>query len=72
MPLRRAKQVPRSKWGTFVLPFGKYRGDTLYSVYLNDPSYLRYLDTMDLYPKTREAVDAAITHLNEHGENSIR
>lgn len=52
-------------WKTFVLPWGKYRGDTMYIVYVNDYRYIRdFLADCD-DDIVREAAQAAVTHKNE-------
>jgi len=52
-------------WKSFKMPFGKYSGDTMYIIYINDFSYIEYLDTLNLHPDIRAAVDAAIEHKNK-------
>lgn len=52
-------------WKSFKLKFGKYRGDTLYMVYVNDFPYIKWLDSLQLDEETRKAVGAAITHKNK-------
>jgi hypothetical protein len=46
------------------MPFGKYEGETMYVIYINDFSYIKYLDGLDLHPDVRAAVDGAIEHKN--------
>ena len=53
-----------SDWKSYKMPFGKYRGDTMYIIYINDYSYINWLDSTQLDPETRKAVDAAIEHKN--------
>jgi hypothetical protein len=43
----------------FVMPFGKYKGETLGDIAASDPAYLDWLAGLDnLYEDTRKAVDA--------------
>ena len=51
-------------WYSYKMTFGKHVGDTMYVIYLNDYSYIEYLDGIDLDKNTRKAVDAAIEHKN--------
>lgn len=52
-------------WKSFKLNFGKYKGDTMYVVYVNDFSYIQWLDQQNISGEIREVVDAAITHKNK-------
>jgi hypothetical protein len=52
-------------WMKYILTFGKYKGDSLYIVYLNDYPYIsEYLDQQVLDEDLRKAVNAAIEHKN--------
>ncbi len=52
-------------WKSFKMPFGKYKGDTMYIIYINDFSYITWLDGKSLDSDLRNAVDAAIEHKNK-------
>ncbi|MFA5166827.1 MAG: hypothetical protein WC449_06080 [Candidatus Paceibacterota bacterium] len=51
-------------WRSFKMPFGKYKGDTMYIIYINDFSYIAWLDGKSLDSDLRNAVDGAIEHKN--------
>lgn len=53
-------------WKTYTLSFGKYKGETIYSVLINDWDYICWLDNRMLVPTLRFAVDEAIKYHNEH------
>lgn len=55
-----------SDWKSYKMPFGKYRdtGDNMYTIYLNNFGYIKWLDSCQLDKETRMAVDAAIEHKN--------
>ena len=53
-------------WKTYTLPFGRYKGETMYVVLINDWDYICWLDNRMLGPRLRSAVDAAITYHREH------
>ena len=42
----------------FVMPFGKYRGQTLYLIADNDPSYIMWLADENVLQIEREFLDA--------------
>jgi hypothetical protein len=47
------------------MPFGKYKGDTMYIIYVNDFDYIIWLDSLQLTADVWEAVNAAIEHKNK-------
>jgi hypothetical protein len=53
------------EWKSFIIPFGKYKGDTMYVIYVNDFDYIKWLDSCQLTDEVRGAVDAAIEHKNK-------
>lgn len=53
-------------WKTYKMPFGKYKGDTMYMILINDWDYLCWLDNKMLGHDLRAAVDAAFTYHREH------
>lgn len=53
-------------WKKYQLPFGKYKGETMYMVLINDWDYICWLDNRMLGQTMRRAVDAAITYHREH------
>lgn len=53
-------------WKTFKFTFGKYIGETVYSVLTNDYQYIKWIDSAQLDTKTRAAIDKAIEHYNIH------
>ena len=53
-------------WKTYTLPFGKYKGETMYTVLINDWEYICWLDNRMLGQRLRIAVDAAIKYHNEY------
>ena len=53
------------KWKEYLLPFGKWKGKTVFYVYVNDFSYLLWLrDTVFTDSLLMEAVKKAIEHKN--------
>lgn len=58
-------------WKSFIMPFGKYQGETMYMIYINDFRYIEWLDEKELRPYVRDAVDAAIEHRNRTDPFSI-
>lgn len=55
-----------SEWKTYTLPFGMYRGETMYMILINDFDYIRWLDCTQLDEETRKHVNSAIEYYNEH------
>lgn len=53
-------------WQTFKMRFGKYKGQTMYMIYLNDYQYIEWLDNTMLDEYTRKAVDSAIEYYYKH------
>lgn len=54
------------EWKTYQLPFGKYKGETMYMVLINDWDYICWLDNRMLGQTLRRAVDEAIAYHREH------
>lgn len=52
-------------WKNYKMPFGKYRGDTMYIIYVNNYNYILWLDSLQLDDATRTAVNSAIEHKNK-------
>jgi len=53
-------------WQTFKMRFGKYKGETMYLIFLNDYQYIEWLDNTMLDEQTRVAVDSAIEYYYKH------
>lgn len=64
--IRGSEKKPDDEWKTFVLRFGKHKGDTMYSVLINDYQYIEWLDNRMLDKYTRAAVDSAIKYHYKH------
>lgn len=52
-------------WMSFMMPFGKYKGDTLGTIRLNDVQYLVWLSENVSHQQVREQSEKAIAYLNE-------
>jgi hypothetical protein len=52
-------------WKSFKMPFGKYKGDTMYIICVNNFDYITWLDSLQLTDDVRLAVNAAIEHKNK-------
>jgi hypothetical protein len=56
-------------WRSYVMPWGKHKGETFYILYVNYFSYIQWLDEQDLtnFPELKKAIDGAITYKNTRG-----
>jgi hypothetical protein len=57
--------MPDRSWMSFVMPFGKYKGDTLGTIRTNDAQYLLWRSENVSHGKVRKQREKAIAYLNE-------
>lgn len=61
------KNTDPNWWKTYKLPFGNtHFNETIYNILINDYSYIKWLDCVQLDKTTRQAVDCAIEYYNTH------
>jgi hypothetical protein len=53
-------------WKIYPLTFGKYKGETIYNIMINDYSYIKWLDSVQLDKTTRAAINEAIKYYSIH------
>ena len=60
------KQNEKPDWKTFVMPFGKFEGKTMFMIYHGHIDYLKWLDKCTNLPyDLRNALDGAMEHKNK-------
>ena len=52
-------------WMSYVMPFGKYKGDTLAIIRMNDIGYLVWLSENVTNPEVREQCLKALDYISE-------
>jgi hypothetical protein len=52
-------------WMSYVMPFGKYKGDTLAIIRMNDVGYLLWAADNISNPEIKEQCNKAIAYINE-------
>ena len=57
--------MPDRSWMSYKMPFGKYKGDTLEIIRINDPQYLIWGADNINNREVRRECEKAITYLNE-------